>query len=110
MKYKLLFSLAIAGILAGCTAAYLFSIEKPALPPAFDPPANPYALGIYSEGIVESVQASGENINVYPEVPGTVKEILVREGQDVRKGTPLLLIDPSVQQATAEQQKSAAEA
>lgn len=106
----MLFSLAFAGILAGCVAAYLFSFEKPALPPAFDPPTNPYVTGIYAEGIVESVQSSGENINVYPEVPGTVKEILVSEGQQVRQGTPLLLIDPSVQKATTEQQKSAAEA
>lgn len=110
MRYRLLFSLAFAGVLVGCVAAYLFSIEKPAQPPVFDPPSNPYARGIYAEGIVESDQTSGENINVYPEVPGTVKEILVSEGQEVRKGTPLLLIDPSIQKATTEQQKSAAEA
>jgi len=110
MRYKLLFSLAFAGILAGCVAAYFFSTEKPALPPAFDPPSNPYATGIYAEGIVESAQSSGENINVYPEVPGTVVEIVVSEGQEVRKGEPLLLIGDSVQRATTQQQKSAAEA
>jgi len=110
MRYKLLFSLAFAGILAACVAAHLFSIEKPALPPAFDPPSNPYTTGIYAEGIVESAQSSGENINVYPEVPGTVKEIVVSEGQEVRKGEPLLLIGDSVQRATTQQQKSAAEA
>jgi len=110
MRYKLLFSLAFAGILAGCVAAYFFSIEKPALAPAFDPPSNPYTAGIYAEGIVESAQSSGENINVYPEVPGTVVQILVSEGQEVRKGTPLLLVGDSVQRATTEQQKSAANA
>ena len=66
------------------------AIRKPPLPPVFDPASDPYVSGIYAEGIVESVQSSGENINVYPEVPGTVKEILVAEGQEV-KGTPLLL-------------------
>jgi len=110
MRYKFLFSLAFLGVLSGCVAGYLFSIEKPALPPAFKPPTNAYAQGIYAEGIVESVQSSGENVNVYPEVPGTVKQILVSEGQEVKKGTPLLLIDPSVQQATTEQLKSSAEA
>ncbi len=45
------------------------------------PPTNPYSQGIYAEGIVESDQPSGENINVYPEVSGTVKQILVAEGQ-----------------------------
>lgn len=110
MRYKILFSLAFAGILAGCVAGYLFSIQQPPQPPAFAPPSNPYMVGIYAEGIVESVQASGENINVYPEVAGTVKSILVTEGQQVTRGTPLLLIDPSVQEATTEQQKSAAQA
>jgi HlyD family secretion protein len=110
MSYKLLFSLAIIGVLVGCLAAYLFSIEKPAEPPVFHPPSNPYARGIYAEGIVESVQASGENINIYPEVPGTVKQILVAEGQEVHTGDPLLLIDDSIQRATTNQEKSAAQA
>jgi HlyD family secretion protein len=110
MRYKLLFTFAATGILAGIVASYLFSIEKPALPPVFNPPSNPYAQGIYAEGIVESTQASGENINVYPEVPGTVKQILVAEGQAVHKGDPLLMIDDSIQRATTEQLQSQAEA
>ncbi len=104
MKTKLLFVLSAAGILAGCVAAYVFSLQKPQLPPAFPPPADPYANGIYAEGIVESTQASGENINVYPEVAGTVKRILVAEGQTVRRGMPLLLIDDSIQRATVGQE------
>jgi HlyD family secretion protein len=110
MRYRLLFTLAFVGILAGCVAAYIFSIEKPAQPPVFNPASNPYPQGIYAEGIVESDQASGSNVNVYPEVPGTVKQILVAEGQAVHKGDPLLLIDDSIQRATAEQQQSQAEA
>jgi HlyD family secretion protein len=110
MRSKWLFIISIVGILAGGTAAYLFSLTKPPLAPVFNPVSDPYASGIYAEGIVESVQSSGENINVYPEVAGTVKEILVGEGQEVRKGAPLLRIDDSIQKATTEQQKSAAEA
>ena len=110
MKAKLIFILAVAGILSGCVAGYLFSITSPPLPPVFNPVADPYSKGIYAEGIVESVQSSGSNINVYPEVPGTVRQILVTEGQEVHKGTPLLIIDDSVQRATTEQQQSAAEA
>ena len=56
-----------------CVVAYLSGITQPPLPPAFNPPTNPYPNGIYAEGIVESDQPSGENINVYPEVSGTVK-------------------------------------
>jgi len=110
MKNKLLFALSLAGVLAGCLAAYLFGIKKPPLPPAFDPTANPYVSGIYAEGIVESVQPSGANINIYPEVAGTVKEIFVGEGQIVQKGTPLLLIDDSIQKATVAQLQSQAQA
>ena len=110
MRNKILFVLSFIGILAGSAAAYYFSITKAALPPVFNPVSDPYVSGIYAEGIVESVQTSGENITMYPEVPGTVREILVAEGQEVRKGQPLIVIDDSVQRATTEQQKSAADA
>jgi HlyD family secretion protein len=110
MKTRWIFILSAAGILAACYAAYLSTITHAAEPPVFNPAANPYADGIYAEGMVESSQSSGENINMYPEVAGTVKQIFVTEGQTVRKGDPLIEIDPSVQQATAEQLRAQAEA
>ena len=110
MKNKAIFIISFIGILGGVTAAILFGITKPPLPPAFNPAASPYPAAIYAEGIIESAQASGENINIYPEVAGTVKEILVSEGQQVKAGQPLLQIDDSIQRATAEQQGSQAEA
>lgn len=109
-KKNTIFIISVIGILGGIVAAIYSGIAEPALPPVFNPAANPYASAIYAEGIIESVQSSGQNINMYPEVPGTVKEILVREGQEVSKGMPLLLIDPSIQRATTQQQKSAAQA
>jgi HlyD family secretion protein len=110
MKNKLVFTIAGIGILAGVATAYVFGIKKAPLPPVFDPASNPYVSGIYAEGIVESAQTSGENINMYPEVAGTVREILVSEGEQVKAGEPLLRIDDSIQRATAEQQGSQAEA
>jgi len=110
MKHKVIFSVSLAGILAGAATAIFFSIKTPALPPAFTPASNPYASAIYAEGIVESAQTSGENINMYPEVAGTVKEILVSEGQQVKAGEPLLRLDDSIQRATAEQQSAEAAA
>jgi len=110
MKNKLIFAISLLGILAGMATAYFFGIKKPPLPPAFDPASSPYASAIYAEGIIESAQTSGENINIYPEVAGTVKEILVSEGQQVKAGQLLLQIDDSIQKATAEQQGSQAEA
>lgn len=107
---KLLFALSFLGLMAGGVVAYLSAITQPPLPPAFTPPVNPYAKGIYAEGIVESDQKSGENINVYPEVLGTVKQILVSEGQEVRKGDVLVEIDDSIQRATVEQLESQSQA
>ncbi len=110
MKKTMIFIISAIGFLGGAITAIYSTFATPVLPPVFNPAANPYTSAIYAEGIIESVQSSGENINLYPEVPGTVKEILVTEGQEVRKGMPLLLIDPSVQSATTEQQQSAAQA
>lgn len=110
MKNKILTALAVVGIVAGIAAAYLFGVTKPPLPPVFEPFSDPYASGIYAEGIVESDQESGENVNVYPEVPGTVKQIFVTEGQAVHKGDSLVLLDDSIQRATTEQLQSQAQA
>jgi len=107
---KILFPLSFLGLVAGIWVAYLSGKTQPAQPPAFRPATNPYPSAIYANGILESDQPSGENISIYPEVPGTVKKILVAEGQQVKKGTPLLLLDDSIQRATVEQQKSQAEA
>jgi len=110
MKNVVLFVISFLGIMAGGCAAYLFSREKPALPPVFNPASNPYSNGVFANGILESDQTSGENMSVYPEVSGTVREIFVREGQLVKRGTRLLLIDPSIQMATAQQQQAQAAA
>lgn len=106
MKHRLLFVLSSAGIVIGLIAAYAFNIVPSSQPPAFKPASNPYKEGIYATGILESDQPVGANINVYPEVSGTVTQIFVTEGQKVAKGTALLKIEDSVQKATAEQQQS----
>lgn len=110
MKNKMLFISAGVGIVLACVAAYIFALQKPAQPPVFPPAANPYGAGVYAEGIVESEQASGSNISLYPEVPGTVKTVLVKEGQQVHAGEALLQIDDSVQRAITEQQQAQAQA
>jgi HlyD family secretion protein len=110
VRNRLLFALAILGILAGLGSAYLFSRHRPSLPPVFNPAPNPFAKGIYANGIVESYLTNGQNINLYPEVSGTVTRILVAEGATVRQGAPLLTIDDSIQRATVEQQESQAAA
>ena len=110
MRNRVIFILAIIGLVAGLVSAYIFGIEKKPRPPAFLPASNPYGTGVYANGIIESYQLNGENINIYPEVAGTVTGIRVAEGQSVRRGMPLIMIDDSVQRATAAQQRSQAEA
>jgi HlyD family secretion protein len=103
MRNKIIFALSILGILAGLVSAYIFGIEKKAQPPLFAPTSNPYDSAIYSNGMIESDQQSGENINIFPEVSGPITHILVKEGQTVSAGTLLVSIDDSVQKATTEQ-------
>lgn len=110
MRNRIIFGLAISGIIAGMVSAYLFDQRKLPPPPVFEPALNPYAKGIYSTGIIESYQSSGENINLYPEVAGVITQILVTEGQAVKQGEPLLTVDDSVQRATVQQQRAQSEA
>jgi HlyD family secretion protein len=110
MRSKLIFIVSGIGLSLALVSAYLAGQQPKALPPAFNPAANPYAKGIYAQGIIESVQAHGENINIYPEVSGPITEVLVEEGAKVHKGDALLRIDDSVQRATVEAQQSQAEA
>ncbi len=110
MRPRFLLVLVILGVVGGLVSAYIYGVRKKPLPPAFYPAQNPYAKGVYANGIIESYQSNGENINIFPEVTGTVTQIMAKEGQTVKKGTPLLLIDESVQRATVEQQRAQAEA
>jgi HlyD family secretion protein len=110
VRNRLLLLLAVLGVIAGLVSAYLHGLERKPQPPVFNPAPNPYAQGIYANGIVESYQSHGENINLYPEVPGTVVRILVAEGQRVTRGTPLFELGDSVHRATVEQLKAQADA
>ena len=86
MRNRILFSLVALGIVAGVVSAYVYARPKHPLPPAFNPAPNPYGQGIYANGIVESYQLNGENVNLYPEVAGTITKILVAEGQTISRG------------------------
>ena len=103
MRNRIIFILAVAGLVAGLIAAYVFGIERKAQAPAFAPVNSPYTTAIYANGIIESDQNGGSNVNIYPEFAGSITAVYVHEGQHVALGTPLLKIDDSVQRATAEQ-------
>jgi len=101
-RNKIIFTLAVLGILAGLVAAYFFGIKRQAQPPVFKPVSSPYDSAIYANGIIESDQPSGANINIYPEVSGPITQVLVSEGQQVAAGTLLFKIDDSLPKANAE--------
>jgi HlyD family secretion protein len=110
MRSKAIFIVSGIGLAFALVSAFISSEQPAPQAPVFNPAANPYAKGIYANGIIESVQAQGENINIYPEVPGPITQVVVSEGASVHKGDPLLMIDDAVQRATAEQQRSQAQA
>jgi len=82
-----------------------FLLNRPVKPqsPAFEPASNPFAKGIFANGMIESAQSSGSNTNIFPEVTGPIVTIYVKAGEAVRAGQPLFAIDDSVQRATTEQ-------
>jgi HlyD family secretion protein len=110
VRNKILFFLSVVGVIGGLVSAYIYGVQKKPPPPLFSPASNPYSQGVYANGIIESYQTNGENINIYPEVSGVVTHILVTEGETVSQGVPLLQLDESVQKALVEQQSSQAEA
>jgi HlyD family secretion protein len=100
---RLVFAASILGAIAAIVVACLAALTPAPLAPAVAPHANPYSDGIFANGIVESDQQSGGNVNLYPEVAGTVLRIPVAEGDEVKKGDLLLQLDDSVQAAQVEQ-------
>lgn len=99
MKQRALFIASLCGAAAGLVAAAYFGFERKPQPPAFAPVSSPYDKAIYANGIVESDQAGGSNITLYPEASGPVARVAVGEGDAVKAGDPLLAIDASLPRA-----------
>lgn len=99
----IIFVLSVLGVLVALTSAYYATRKNVAQSPVFAPAADPYGKGIYAEGIIESDQDNGANVNIYPEVPGKIVNVLVHEGDDVKAGQTLVQLDSSVQQGVADQ-------
>ncbi len=106
MSSRIIFLLSALGVIAGLTAAFLLGRVKSSQPPVFQPVSSPFASAIYANGIIESDQGSGANMNLFPEVTGPVIEILVRDGQLVKAGTVLVIIDNRLPIANSEQLRS----
>lgn len=109
MKNAFIFSASVIGLALAAGGAYFLGVETVAQTPVFNPAPNPYANGIYANGIVESDQQYGANINLYPDVSGTIRQVLVKEGDHVKAGMPLLIVDDTVQRGATGQQQAQAE-
>jgi HlyD family secretion protein len=104
------YALAAAGFALAVGSAIILSEHRTAQAPLFKPATNPYPNGIYANGMVESAQSQGIDIALDPEVTGKVTQVLVREGEHVHAGQPLLALDDSIQRGTTRQLDAAAAA
>jgi len=90
LKNKIIPMLAVAGLLLAVTVAFT-SQKKTVVPKPVDQPAKtPFASYIGGAGIIE---ASTTNISVGTSIAGVVKDIYVKVGDRVEKGTSLFKID-----------------
>lgn len=96
MKKKILFVLAIIGIVFGIYRVMVMSRAQPQPPPLYKPAASPFSTSVSASGIIEALE---ENIQVQPQVAGLVDKIMVSRGQRVRGGDPLFHLDDRAQKA-----------
>jgi RND family efflux transporter MFP subunit len=87
-------NLTIAAALLGFAAMFFLvaRLKKPdpIAPPLVEPAAAPYQAAIGARGIVEAL---GENVHISPLVSGVVEEVLVKVGDQVKRGDPLFRVD-----------------
>jgi RND family efflux transporter MFP subunit len=89
-KIKLLPVAAAAGMLLAVGVALRSNVPKPVAVPVAQPAEAPYATYLGGSGLVE---ASNDNISIGTTTAGIVKDVLVRVGDQVRRGQPLFRID-----------------
>ena len=83
-------ALAVAGVIFAVMTVVKGGKQTPPAEPVAEPSHAPFASYVAGAGIVE---AKSENIAVGTIVPGVVKEIYVKVGDQVKKGGRLFQID-----------------
>jgi membrane fusion protein (multidrug efflux system) len=93
MSYRSFAVVLVCAALAACNKA------KSAAPGGDGPPPMPVEVAVaIRDTVVDAIQATGQieavqSIELRPDVEGRIVEIMVREGQEVAKGTPLFKVD-----------------
>jgi len=87
MFKKVTVYLAILGMAAAVLLVKKLRHVDPPPPPLAEPAHAPFAESIGARGIVESVD---ENVHIAPAVPGLVTKVLVKVGDNVKVGDPLI--------------------
>jgi HlyD family secretion protein len=89
-KFIVLPILAAAGIVAAVVTVVKQSTPEVVPPPMVPPSASPFAERVSGSGVVEP---SSELIELGAPISGIIESVAVKEGQSVRKGEPLFVID-----------------
>lgn len=106
MPYRLSVALIVlAAAAAGCKKAQSGAAGGPG---GGMPPMPVEVAAALKDTVVDAIAATGQiepvqSIEVHPEVVGRITDILVNEGQEVAKGTPLFKVDDAELKAQAEQ-------
>jgi RND family efflux transporter MFP subunit len=111
-KYLFSFSLAVAAVACGGTSSPAGN-APPAMPPTDVTAATLTAKPTPDSSEFVATIQSLRSTTIQPQVEGFVRQILVKAGDRVRAGQPLVQIDPERQQATVtsiESQRAAREA
>lgn len=96
--------LAVAAGVAGCNGAEADSADAAGFGEGGPPPTPVDVAVARQDTVIDRIFATGQiealqSIELRPEVSGRLTEILVREGAEVRRGTPLFKIDDSESRA-----------
>lgn len=101
------FQLSLAAILSGVTGFYYVTGANAAAPSAVPPAPSVDVAVIQPQEIRSWASFSGrlspvESAVIKPLVSGTIQEVLFKDGQQVKKGQPLFVIDPRPHQASVQ--------
>lgn len=101
------FQLTLAAVLSGIAGFYIVTNANAAATPAVPPAPKVDVVTVQPQEIRSWANFSGrlspvESAAIKPLVSGTIQQVLFKDGQQVKKGQPLFVIDPRPHQASVQ--------